>query len=115
MRITKSDIPDANDDHTSSPAAVVVLIGDSLEPNGPQTEAEERLNEENMEQDDIDIDIEVDIPTVDVVKHNNDVIVANKKTINLDNFAFKCDICKLGFKRRGMLVNHMAKRLVINC
>jgi len=25
-------------------------------------------------------------------------------------FLYKCDICQLGFKRRGMLVNHLAKR-----
>lgn len=28
----------------------------------------------------------------------------------LHRFIYKCQICMLGFKRRGMLVNHLAKR-----
>ena len=32
---------------------------------------------------------------------------------DLDKFLYKCEICQLGFKRRGMLVNHLAKRYIL--
>ena len=30
---------------------------------------------------------------------------------DLDQFTFKCHLCRLGFKRRGMLVNHLGKKI----
>ncbi|MEQ2182863.1 PR domain zinc finger protein 10 [Goodea atripinnis] len=29
---------------------------------------------------------------------------------DLDSFVFKCRLCMMGFRRRGMLVNHLSKR-----
>ena len=54
-----------------------------------------------------------------VVKDNNNILdeeilpsAAKTAVSNIDyrRFIYKCHECLLGFKRRGMLVNHLAKR-----
>lgn len=39
----------------------------------------------------------------------NDPNHSNSQPIDYQRFIYKCHICRLGFKRRGMLVNHLVK------
>lgn len=60
------------------------------------------------------------IQSTDAIKENQDLISLRRNTIpsktslvdsqNYYLFQFKCVTCRLGFKRRGMLVNHLVKR-----
>ncbi|XP_071750099.1 PR domain zinc finger protein 10-like isoform X2 [Lepeophtheirus salmonis] len=43
----------------------------------------------------------------DVQKPNNSLKISS---VDYNCFIYKCHKCKLGFKRRGMLVNHLANR-----
>ncbi|KAL0972690.1 hypothetical protein UPYG_G00193530 [Umbra pygmaea] len=42
--------------------------------------------------------------------HRTKVLKQKVPTTDLDSFMFKCRMCMMGFRRRGMLVNHLSKR-----
>uniref|UniRef100_A0A8C5BFQ3 PR domain zinc finger protein 10 n=1 Tax=Gadus morhua TaxID=8049 RepID=A0A8C5BFQ3_GADMO len=42
--------------------------------------------------------------------HRSKALKLKVPTADLDSFMFKCRVCMMGFRRRGMLVNHLSKR-----
>lgn len=38
------------------------------------------------------------------------ILIFQTNQVDCDRFIYKCRRCQIGFKRRGMLVNHLAKR-----
>ncbi|KAG7255844.1 LOW QUALITY PROTEIN: hypothetical protein CRUP_035731 [Coryphaenoides rupestris] len=42
--------------------------------------------------------------------HRSKALKMKAPTTDLESFMFKCRVCMMGFRRRGMLVNHLSKR-----
>lgn len=42
--------------------------------------------------------------------HRNKTLKLKAPTTDFESFMFKCRLCMMGFRRRGMLVNHLSKR-----
>ncbi|XP_028320793.1 PR domain zinc finger protein 10 isoform X1 [Gouania willdenowi] len=42
--------------------------------------------------------------------HRNKTLKMRMPTTDFESFVFKCRLCMMGFRRRGMLVNHLSKR-----
>ncbi|KAG7483868.1 hypothetical protein MATL_G00042970 [Megalops atlanticus] len=42
--------------------------------------------------------------------HRSKALRPKAPAADIDNFLFKCRLCMMGFRRRGMLVNHLSKR-----
>ena len=60
----------------------------------------------NIDQGDEVIETSFDLEA----KHRKKAFVPKVPPTDLERFIYKCHQCHIGFKRRGMLVNHLAKR-----